>query len=148
MDSMKGYKREHDKCEHFARIIYRYLKNETPKMILNTLVDAHFPTSLETMVYALEHEGFLADKFKDLEGDMMKQMTLINKLREKEGTSVEICCDNPDFDSRGINNKVILRGIHHASPWEFTGSTLIEALENALKQTKNLKGLKHETKHK
>ncbi|RWD00132.1 MAG: hypothetical protein EOS58_30595 [Mesorhizobium sp.] len=56
---------------------------------------------------------------------------LIDVLREAEGSTVTICCDNPDFNGLP-NSKVII-----CADWtswvdtEFTGENVLEALASA-----------------
>ncbi len=59
----------------------------------------------------------------------------ITELRSTEGGSVEIVADNSDFD--GPNNMIWCRG--NWTGWEqehFTGDTILQALEEAVKQKK------------
>lgn len=62
---------------------------------------------------------------------MVREMSLINALREAEGASVEISCSNPE----GPPNEAVAV-VDDWTGWvgeRFTGETLVDALEAALK---------------
>jgi len=60
-----------------------------------------------------------------------KEWALIEALRADEGSSILICCDNPDFSGQP-NAKVFVNA--EWTGWddrEFTGDTVLDALSNA-----------------
>lgn len=72
--------------------------------------------------------------------DAMDILEAIDELRKEEGAAVTILCDNPDFNGLP-NNAIEVSAEWTISPSillqeRFTGNTLIEALNNAVKAKK------------
>lgn len=70
----------------------------------------------------------------------LKTMDAINKLREPEGAKVTICCDNPDFNNLSNNIITVVDGWTNWMEYTYSGNNLLEALNNALQNRKEITG--------
>jgi hypothetical protein len=64
---------------------------------------------------------------------VLRAWEILENLREPEGDSVTLFCTNPDFGA-GPNNAIEVNA--YWTDWQdlrFTGETIFEALENAMK---------------
>jgi len=91
----------------------------SPPVIINS--GLHYHLKLEE-----DMAGFMVDA--------VEAWWIIEQLREPEGDSIELICDNPDFGiPEGMNSAVVVvAGWTDYKRKTFNGRTVIEALRNAL----------------